>query len=65
MTGPQKRGLTCSALYNLVEVRSLFLRERAGSFYSPQAWLLSRIMFDVIPLRLIPTIIVGYVCHSA
>lgn len=23
-----------SALYNLVEVRGLFLRERAGSFYS-------------------------------
>ena len=61
-----------SALYNLVEVKGLFLRERAGSFYSsvdlsrrraalthrPQAWLLSRILFDVIPLRLIPTILV-------
>ena len=50
--------LTRSALYNLVEVRGLFLRERAGSFYSPQAWLLSRVVFDVIPLRLIPTILV-------
>jgi hypothetical protein len=67
-----------SALYNLVEVRGLFLRERAGSFYSfvhpesdwnyltrfrPQAWLLSRIMFDLIPLRLIPTILVGVIVY--
>ncbi|ORY24311.1 hypothetical protein BCR39DRAFT_547449 [Naematelia encephala] len=52
-----------SALYNLVEVRGLFLRERAGNFYSPQAWLFSRVMFDVIPLRLIPTILVGVIVY--
>jgi len=52
-----------SALYNLVEVRNLFLRERAGSFYSPQAWLLSRVLFDVIPLRLIPTILVSIIVY--
>ncbi|WVQ96652.1 hypothetical protein IAU59_003758 [Kwoniella sp. CBS 9459] len=52
-----------SALYNLVEVRGLFLRERAGEFYSPQAWLLSRVIFDVIPLRLIPTILVSIIVY--
>ncbi|WWD18512.1 hypothetical protein CI109_102964 [Kwoniella shandongensis] len=52
-----------SALYNLVEVRSLFLRERSGNFYSPQAWLLSRVIFDVIPLRLIPTILVSIIVY--
>jgi energy-coupling factor transporter ATP-binding protein EcfA2 len=52
-----------SALYNLVEVRSLFLRERSGNFYSPQAWLLSRVLFDVIPLRLIPTVLVGVIVY--
>ncbi|WVQ83082.1 hypothetical protein IAT38_005220 [Cryptococcus sp. DSM 104549] len=52
-----------SALYNLVEVRGLFLRERAGNFYSPQAWLLSRVIFDVIPLRLIPTILVSVIVY--
>ncbi|KAK4684731.1 hypothetical protein P7C73_g5437, partial [Tremellales sp. Uapishka_1] len=52
-----------SALYNLVEVRSLFLRERAAGFYSPNAWLLSRVLFDVIPLRLIPTILVGIIVY--
>jgi ATP-binding cassette, subfamily G (WHITE), member 2 len=67
-----------SALYNVVEVRPLFLRERSASYYtsvvmslcltddvhhefcfSPTAWLLSRIVFDMIPLRLIPTIVVS------
>ncbi|WRT67810.1 uncharacterized protein IL334_004784 [Kwoniella shivajii] len=52
-----------SALYNLVEVRGLFLRERAGEFYSPQAWLLSRVIFDIIPLRLIPTIVVSIIVY--
>jgi len=52
-----------SALYNLVEVRALFLRERAGSFYSPSSWLLTRVLFDVIPLRLIPTILVGVIVY--
>ena len=52
-----------SALYNLVEVRGLFLRERAGSFYSPQAWLLSRVLFDVLPLRLLPTILVSIIVY--
>ncbi|KAG2139030.1 hypothetical protein DEU56DRAFT_801366 [Suillus clintonianus] len=47
-----------SALYNIVEIRPLFLRERSNWYYSPTAWLLSRLIFDVIPLRIIPTIIV-------
>ncbi|GJJ11935.1 hypothetical protein Clacol_006173 [Clathrus columnatus] len=48
---------TISALYNLVEVRRLFLRERASAYYSPVAWLFSRVIFDLIPLRLIPTLV--------
>ena len=65
-----------SALYNVVEIRPLFLRERSASYYrsvlpklwvirsltfenSPTAWLLSRFAFDVLPLRIIPTIIVA------
>ncbi|KAG1749573.1 ABC-2 type transporter-domain-containing protein [Suillus lakei] len=46
-----------SALYNIVEIRPLFLRERSNWYYSPTAWLLSRLIFDVIPLRIMPTII--------
>lgn len=50
-----------SALYNIVEIRPLFLRERASAYYSPTSWLLSRFLFDMMPLRLIPTIIVSSV----
>ncbi|KAF9036796.1 hypothetical protein BJ165DRAFT_1506079 [Panaeolus papilionaceus] len=52
-----------SALYNMVDIRPLFLRERASSYYSPTAWLLSRFFFDMIPLRLIPTIIVSTITY--
>ncbi|KAJ7090414.1 hypothetical protein B0H15DRAFT_939000 [Mycena belliarum] len=52
-----------SALYNVVEVRPLFLRERSSSYYSPTAWLLSRLIFDVLPLRIIPTIIVSSITY--
>ncbi|KAL5533512.1 hypothetical protein ACEPAF_5288 [Sanghuangporus sanghuang] len=52
-----------SALHNLVENRPLFLRERSNMYYSPTAWLLSRVFFDVVPLRLIPTIIVSTITY--
>ncbi|KAI1791502.1 ABC transporter [Ganoderma leucocontextum] len=52
-----------SALYNVVEIRPLFLRERSAAYYSPTAWLLSRFIFDVIPLRIIPTIIVSTITY--
>ncbi|KAF8894767.1 ABC transporter [Infundibulicybe gibba] len=52
-----------SALYNIVEIRPLFLRERSGRYYSPTTWLLSRFIFDVLPLRIIPTIIVSTITY--
>ncbi|KNZ72312.1 putative ATP-dependent permease [Termitomyces sp. J132] len=52
-----------SALYNVVETRPLFLRERSSLYYSPTSWLLSRFIFDVVPLRIIPTIIVSSVTY--
>ncbi|KAF8913442.1 hypothetical protein CPB85DRAFT_1375640 [Mucidula mucida] len=52
-----------SALYNIVEIRPLFLRERSSSYYSPTTWLLSRFLFDVVPLRIIPTIIVSTITY--
>ncbi|KIP10262.1 hypothetical protein PHLGIDRAFT_101348 [Phlebiopsis gigantea 11061_1 CR5-6] len=54
---------TLSALYHVVESRPLFLRERSASYYSPTAWLLSRFLFDVLPLRIIPTIVVSAITY--
>ncbi|KAL1754144.1 hypothetical protein FB107DRAFT_216275 [Schizophyllum commune] len=52
-----------SALFNVVQARELFLRERSSGFYSPTAWLATRILFDVVPLRLLPTIIVSTITY--
>ncbi|CAE6436752.1 unnamed protein product [Rhizoctonia solani] len=52
-----------SALYNLVEIRPLFTRERAGGYYSPAAWLVSRVLFDVLPLRVIPTVVMTCITY--
>ncbi|KAG8217094.1 hypothetical protein J3R82DRAFT_5121 [Butyriboletus roseoflavus] len=52
-----------SSLYNIVEIRPLFVRERSNSYYSPTAWLLSRFFFDVIPIRILPTIIVSTITY--
>ncbi|THG98054.1 hypothetical protein EW026_g4064 [Hermanssonia centrifuga] len=54
---------TLSALYHVVETRPLFLRERSSYYYSPTAWLVTRFIFDVLPLRIIPTIIVAAITY--
>ncbi|KAG9091130.1 hypothetical protein FRC06_000699 [Ceratobasidium sp. 370] len=68
ISGFQNRGSllafsSLSALYNLVEVRALFTRERAGGYYSPAAWLASRVLFDVVPLRVLPTIVMATITY--
>lgn len=48
-----------SALNNLTHMRVLFMRERAAGLYSPWVWLMARVVFDVLPLRIIPTVIMS------
>jgi len=52
-----------SALYNVLETRALFVRERSNSYYSPAAWLFVRFVFDVVPLRIVPTIVVSTITY--
>ncbi|KAK9899179.1 hypothetical protein P389DRAFT_158475 [Cystobasidium minutum MCA 4210] len=52
-----------SALNNLASIKSLFLRERASSFYSPIIWMLTRVVWDIIPLRILPTLILGLITY--
>ncbi|KAI0282455.1 P-loop containing nucleoside triphosphate hydrolase protein, partial [Russula aff. rugulosa BPL654] len=52
-----------SALHNVLATRPLFVRERSNAYYSPTAWLLVRVLFDIIPLRVIPTIIVATITY--
>jgi hypothetical protein len=50
-----------SALANFTTARPLFIRERSARFYSAFVWLLCRISFDIVPLRILPTILLGCV----
>lgn len=52
-----------SALNNFLTVRLLFMRERAARFYSPAAWLLSRLFFDIFPLRAIPALMMAIIMY--
>ncbi|KAH9170850.1 hypothetical protein EDB89DRAFT_1976311 [Lactarius sanguifluus] len=54
---------TLSALYNVLETRPLFVRERSNAYYNPTAWLLVHFLFDVVPLRIIPTIVVATITY--
>ncbi|KAL8278009.1 hypothetical protein RQP46_009641 [Phenoliferia psychrophenolica] len=52
-----------SALSNFVQIKPLFLRERANNLYGPVAFLLSEVFFDIVPLRIAPTIIVSCIIY--
>lgn len=54
---------TLSSLTAFAPERLLFLRERAKGYYSPIAYYLSKMVFDIIPLRLIPPIITGAIVY--
>ncbi|KAL6703776.1 FAD-dependent urate hydroxylase [Coniothyrium glycines] len=43
--------------------RLLFTRERAKGYYSPPAYFLAKVLFDIIPLRLLPPIILGIIVY--
>ena len=52
-----------SALSNLFTIRPLFLRERTSAYYGPVIWMLSRAVWDIIPLRLLPTVLLGTIVY--
>jgi hypothetical protein len=39
------------------------MRERSNRFYGPLSYLTSKLLFDVVPLRIIPSIILGTVAY--
>lgn len=43
--------------------RELYKRETSRNYYSPEAYYISKILFDLIPLRIIPTFIIGFICY--
>ena len=54
---------TLTSLTVFAPERLLFVRERAKGYYSPLSYFISKVLFDVIPLRLIPPIIMGAIVY--
>ncbi|SMQ45717.1 unnamed protein product [Zymoseptoria tritici ST99CH_3D7] len=54
---------TLTSLTVFAPERLLFLRERAKGYYSPLAYYLSKVVFDIVPLRLVPPIIMGCIVY--
>ncbi|KAK4507275.1 hypothetical protein PRZ48_001010 [Zasmidium cellare] len=54
---------TLTSLTVFAPERLLFLRERSKGYYSPIAYYLSKVVFDVVPLRLLPPLIMGCIVY--
>lgn len=54
---------TLTSLTVFATERLLFVRERAKGYYSPIAYYLAKVVFDIVPLRLIPPIIMGCIVY--
>ncbi|KAF1975456.1 hypothetical protein BU23DRAFT_529954 [Bimuria novae-zelandiae CBS 107.79] len=54
---------TLTVLTVFAPERVLFTRERAKGYYSPLSYFASKVLFDIVPLRLIPPIILGIIVY--
>jgi ATP-binding cassette subfamily G (WHITE) protein 2 len=54
---------TLSSLTVFATERLLFVRERALGYYSPVTYFLAKVIFDIVPLRIIPPVIMGSIVY--
>lgn len=54
---------TLTSLNVFSSERLLFVRERANGYYSPITYFAAKVIFDIVPLRLIPPIIMGAIVY--
>ena len=54
---------TLTSLTVFSSERLLFVRERANGYYNPITYFASKVVFDLVPLRLIPPIIMGVIIY--
>lgn len=52
-----------SSLELFIAERSIYVREVANGYYTPSAYFFSKILFDLLPLRIIPPIILGSIAY--
>lgn len=54
---------TLTSLTTFAQERLLFMRERAKGYYRPVSYFAAKVVFDIIPLRLIPPAIFGAIVY--
>jgi len=54
---------TLTSLTVFATERLLFVRERANGYYSPITYFIAKVVFDIVPLRIIPPIIMGAIVY--
>ncbi|KAF7563263.1 hypothetical protein G7046_g879 [Stylonectria norvegica] len=54
---------TLTSLNVFATERLLFVRERANGYYSPATYFAAKVLFDIIPLRIIPPILMGSIIY--
>ncbi|KAI9825855.1 MAG: hypothetical protein M1832_000796 [Thelocarpon impressellum] len=54
---------TLTSLTVFASERLLFVRERANGYYSPVTYFAAKVIFDIVPLRLIPPLIMGSIVY--
>jgi ABC-type multidrug transport system ATPase subunit len=54
---------TLTTLAVFANERLLFMRERAKGYYSPVSYFAAKVIFDIVPLRLIPPLIMGAIVY--
>ncbi|KAI5803882.1 hypothetical protein EDC01DRAFT_686992 [Geopyxis carbonaria] len=54
---------TLTSLNVFAAERTLFLRERANGYYSPITYFTAKVIFDIVPLRIFPPIIMGTILY--
>jgi ABC-type multidrug transport system ATPase subunit/ABC-type multidrug transport system permease subunit len=54
---------TLTTLSVFSQERLLFVRERANGYYSPVTYFAAKVLFDIVPLRIIPPILLGGIVY--
>ncbi|KNC87622.1 hypothetical protein SARC_00253 [Sphaeroforma arctica JP610] len=52
-----------SSLELFYSERALYMHERANRFYYPSTYFISKILFDIVPLRIIPPLLMGSIAY--
>ncbi|KAK9368703.1 hypothetical protein V1509DRAFT_622536 [Lipomyces kononenkoae] len=54
---------TLTSLHVFASERQIFVRERANGFYVPISYFASKVVFDIIPLRVLPPVMLGLIIY--